>query len=148
MTTMLILAALATTLGGSPARPAAAQQGGEGGRACLSAAETRENVSSHHLREPMAGGAKLVLTITDEAGQQVRRLELPDESGIHRVTWDLRRNPPAPPPAARAGGAGGRARQGDRVETGRYTATLGRLAGGQVTALGKPQTVLVVPLER
>lgn len=54
MTTMLILAALATTLGGSPARPAAAQQGGEGGRACLSAAETRENVSSHHLREPMA----------------------------------------------------------------------------------------------
>ncbi|MEI6243874.1 MAG: glycosyl hydrolase [Acidobacteriota bacterium] len=103
---------------------------------------------TYHLREPMAGGAKLVLTITDEAGQQVRRIELPDESGIHRVTWDLRRNPPPPPTAGRAGGAGGRGRQGERVETGRYTATLGRLVGGQVTSLGKPQTVLVVPLER
>lgn len=103
---------------------------------------------TYHLREPMTGGAKLVLTIADEAGQQVRRMELPDESGIHRVTWDLRRNPPPPPTTGRAGGAGGRERQGERVGTGRYTATLGRLAGGQVTALGKPQTVLVVPLER
>ncbi len=103
---------------------------------------------TYHLREPMAGGAKLVLTITDEAGQQVRRIELPDESGIHRVTWDLRRNPPAPAAGARAGGPGGRGRLGERVDTGRYTATLGRLVGGQVTALGQPQTVLVVPLER
>lgn len=103
---------------------------------------------TYHLREPMAAGAKLVLTIDDEAGQQVRRIDLPDESGIHRVTWDLRRNPPAPAAGARAGGPGGRGRQGERVETGRYSATLGRLVGGQVTALGQPQTVLVVPLER
>jgi len=34
------------------------------------------------------------------------------------------------------------------VETGRYTATLGRLVGESLTALGDPQTVLVVPLER
>ncbi len=52
MTTALILAALAVTFGG-PARPAAAQDG-EVRHACLSAAETRESVSAHHLREPMA----------------------------------------------------------------------------------------------
>ncbi|MDB5643858.1 MAG: uncharacterized protein JWN07_3175 [Hyphomicrobiales bacterium] len=53
MTTLLILSALAATLGGHPVRFAAAP-GSDAGRACLSAAETRENVSAHHLREPMA----------------------------------------------------------------------------------------------
>jgi hypothetical protein len=52
MTTVLILAALAATLG-NPARLAAAD-GADARRACLSAADTRENVSAHQLREPMA----------------------------------------------------------------------------------------------
>ena len=100
---------------------------------------------TYHLREPMATGAQLVLTISDESGEQVRRLELPGEDGIHRVTWNLRREPP---PGA-AGARGGRGqRQGEVVSPGRYTATLGRLTGEAVTDLGEPQTVLVVPLQR
>jgi len=106
---------------------------------------------TYHLREPLTGDAQLVLTITDAAGEQVRRLDLPGDTGMQRVTWDLRRDPP-PAPAAGArgarGGRGGRGRQGAAVETGSYTATLGRLTGTQVTPLGDPQTVLVVPLER
>jgi uncharacterized membrane protein YkoI len=52
MTTVLILAGLAATLAAPAAQPAAAQGQGQG-RACLSAAETRESVSAHQLREPM-----------------------------------------------------------------------------------------------
>jgi len=50
---------------------------------------------TYHLREPIAEGAQLVLTISDESGEQVCRLELPGEDGIHRVTWNLRLDPPA-----------------------------------------------------
>ncbi|NQW02567.1 MAG: glycosyl hydrolase [Acidobacteria bacterium] len=103
---------------------------------------------TYHVREPVTGGAQLVLTITDSAGAQVRRLALPGDAGIQRATWDLRRDPPAGAAADGRGGGGRGGGQGARVETGRYTATLGRLVGGQVTALGEPQTVLVVPLER
>ena len=109
---------------------------------------------TYHLRESIAGGAQLVLTITDDAGERVRRMELSGETGVHRISWDLRRDPPPPPPAGTRGerggrgGRGGQDEQGARVETGRYTATLGRLVGENVTDLGEPQTVLVVPLER
>lgn len=47
MTNLLTLALLATTL----ASPAAAQA--DARRTCLSAAETRESVHAHQLREPM-----------------------------------------------------------------------------------------------
>ncbi len=49
MTTMLTLAVLSATL----ASPVAAQAA-DARRACLSASETRESVSAHQLREPMA----------------------------------------------------------------------------------------------
>jgi hypothetical protein len=63
------------------------------------------------------------------------------------------------PPAGRggaggAGGGGGRGgfggrggRSGPLVRPGTYTVTLGKLAAGTFTAVGKPQTVEVVPLE-
>jgi hypothetical protein len=105
---------------------------------------------TYHLREPLPPGAELVLTIRDGGGDQVRRLPLPSSTGVRRATWDLRRDPP-PAPAGRAGrggGRGGRGRQGEMVPAGRYTATLERWEGGQATALGSPQDVLIVPLER
>ncbi len=91
---------------------------------------------TYHLREAVEAGSRLVLTMTNEQGELVRRLDLPPQAGIHRVTWDLRRN------------SGAENRQGARMGPGRYTATLGRLTGTQVTTLGTPQTVLVVPLQR
>lgn len=84
----------------------------------------------------VAAGSRLVLTVTNEQGERVRRLDLPPQIGIHRVTWDLRRD------------SGTENRPGVRVGPGRYTATLGRLTGTQVTTLGIPQTVLVVPPQR
>jgi len=100
---------------------------------------------TYWLRDPMAAG-ELVLTISNDDGQ-VRRIELPGEPGVHRVTWDLRRDPP---PATGGGGGnrGGRGRQGERVTTGHYAAVLGRMQNGTVTPMGEPQSVLVVPLER
>ncbi len=51
-------------------------------------------------------------------------------------------------PAARGGGGGfgGRGAAVPMVPSGRYTGTLGRLSGDQVTPLGKPQSFQVVPL--
>jgi hypothetical protein len=108
---------------------------------------------TYHLRDALPAGSQLVVTITDGDGEQVRRMILPNEPGVHRATWNLRRDPP-PPPAGGGrrgggrGGRGGRGSQGAQVDTGRYTATLGRMQGDAVAPLGAPQTVLVVPLQR
>ncbi|MGD8818382.1 MAG: glycosyl hydrolase, partial [Acidobacteriota bacterium] len=104
-------------------------------------------IFTYWLREPMAAGEQLVLTISDDDGQ-VRRIELPGEPGVHRVAWDLRRDPPPPTGGGRGGGRGGRGRQGERVTAGRYAAVLGRLQDDNVTPLSESQSVLVVPLQR
>ncbi len=102
---------------------------------------------TYHLRDLLPRGSQLVLTITDTAGERVRRITLPNKSGVQRVTWNLRRDP-----ASRRRGAGqsGRSRPGRRgrrgpsVEIGNYTARLGRLAGDAVSPLGEPRSILVV----
>jgi hypothetical protein len=112
------------------------------------------------------GDVKLVLTITDDSGRPVRRLDVAKTTGIQRVTWNLRGEPPAAEgrgggrgaegPGGGAGeqpggqGFGGRGGppQGPLVAPGRYRATLGRQSGDTVTALGQQQTFLVVPLGR
>ncbi len=72
------------------------------------------------------------LKVTDLAGEVLRTLEAPAQAGLHRVEWDLRRDPPAgaaagaPPGAARAARAGGgRFRRGGRpVPSGTYVVAL------------------------
>jgi photosystem II stability/assembly factor-like uncharacterized protein len=121
-------------------------------------------VFTYHVGKAPAGEARLVLTISDDTGRQVRRLEVPKDAGLHRVAWNLRADPP--PQAAggrggRAAGAGdeeqeppafgrgrGAAQQGPVVAPGAYRAQLGRLAGDQVTPIGEPQRFYVVPLPR
>jgi hypothetical protein len=66
-------------------------------------------------------------------------------------------NEETPPPPAGAGGRGGaggggggrggRGARGPLVRPGAYTVTLGKLAGGAFTPVGKPQMVEVIPLE-
>jgi photosystem II stability/assembly factor-like uncharacterized protein len=115
-------------------------------------------VFTYSIGEAIAGDAKLVMTIADEAGKQVRRLDIPKEPGLHRVAWNLRTDPP---PASAEGGRGGRGGgaapqgfgrggppQGPPVAAGRYRATIGRLEGDKVTPIGEGQTFLVVPLTR
>jgi photosystem II stability/assembly factor-like uncharacterized protein len=123
-------------------------------------------VFTFNLKQNVPDNAKLVMTISDEAGKQVRRFDVPKGSGLRRTAWNLRAD--APPPArgrageaGRAGGAGeagppggaefGRGRgaqQGPLVAPGRYHAQLGKQVGNDVTPLGNAQTFTVVPLER
>ena len=101
----------------------------------------------------MPASDKLVLTIADEQGKQVRRLDLDKTEGLRRVAWNLRGDPP-PPSAAnqgrggRGGFGGGRGgNQGAVVEPGRYRATIGRLTGDKVTPIGESQSFNVLPLD-
>ncbi len=121
------------------------------------------------------GDARIVLSMADSAGRQVRQIDAAAKAGLHRTAWDLREPPPPaptgqqgwagsggrgaatedpppgeerPPAAARGGrGPGGRARQGPLVKPGTYTVTLGKLVDGMVIPIAKPQTVEVIPLE-
>jgi photosystem II stability/assembly factor-like uncharacterized protein len=128
-------------------------------------------VFTYTVGKPPEGDARLVLTITDDGGRQIRRLDLSKSAGINRITWNLRGEPPAG--AGRGGRGGGRGGAGGAgadpaggagdeqptfgrggppaaplVAPGRYRATLGRLHGDTVTPIGQPQTFVVMPLTR
>jgi photosystem II stability/assembly factor-like uncharacterized protein len=130
-------------------------------------------VFTYHVGQAPAGDAKLVLSVADDAGRPIRRLDLQRTAGVYRVAWNLRGEAPAggrgggrgsvvaqseensvreeeeeqdePPPAF--GGRGGPP-QGPVVAPGRYKATLGKLVGDVVTPIGEPQWFQVVPLPR
>ncbi len=90
----------------------------------------------------------VVLTVTAEGGEVVRRLTGPASPGFHRVAWDLRYPPPYPtelepwkpeepwdePPI------------GPLAPPGRYSVHLSKLVGGDVVPLGEPQPFVTVPL--
>jgi photosystem II stability/assembly factor-like uncharacterized protein len=118
-------------------------------------------VFTYSIGQPIAGSAKLVMTITDNDGRQVRRLEVPEEPGLHRIAWNLREDPPPQNEEAgrggrggggggggQGGGRGGQQQQGPPVAPGRYRATLGTLEGDKVTAIGDAQSFMVVALPR
>ncbi|HEX6315614.1 MAG TPA: hypothetical protein VFZ73_12180, partial [Gemmatimonadaceae bacterium] len=62
-------------------------------------------VFTYHVKEAWPADQKLVLTIENQAGQQVRRCELDKTPGLRRVAWGLVPDAPATP--GRGGGAGG-----------------------------------------
>ena len=125
-------------------------------------------VFTYHVRESLPSDQKLVLTITDDQGRPVRRLDLDGAAGLRRVAWNLRADPPAQTDQGRGaegrgaegrgaegrgagrgdqqfgrgGGRGGP--QGPLVEPGRYRAVLGKMSGDIVTPLGQPQTFAVI----
>ena len=127
---------------------------------------------TYYLREPLTGDAKPVLTVTDSAGKEVRRIDASNQAGLHRTPWDLREagqqaqggrggrggQPPAgdnaaPPteeqPAQQQAARGGRGgRGGPMVKPGTYTVQLGKLVNGTVTPMGEARKVDVIPLER
>jgi photosystem II stability/assembly factor-like uncharacterized protein len=104
-----------------------------------------------------AADGKMAIQIADDQGQQVRRIELTGDAltpGVHRVAWDLRREPPAGAQGGRGGqgggggGFGGRGNAGPPVPQARYTATIGTLNGDTFTAAGKPVSFVVQALPR
>lgn len=111
-------------------------------------------VLTYNLKDALPNDAKLVITIADDGGHHVRRLELDKQTGLHRVAWNLRSDPPPPGSTAGqgrgsgAGGSGGRGGppQGPLVAPGRYRATLGKLVGDSVTAIGPSQSFTVIPI--
>ena len=113
------------------------------------------------------GDAKLVMTIADDTGKQVRRFDVPKTAGLNRATWNLRAD--APPAEGRGGGRGGDPGdpagggeqqqagqgggrggppQGPLVSPGRYRATLARQSGETVTPIGAAQSFQVVALPK
>src|SRR5262249_43520565 len=105
------------------------------------------------VRQPLPADGKLVVTITDDSGRQVRRMEIDKQPGLRRVAWNLRGDPPpasSNPQQGRGfgGGFGGRGGppQGPLVASGRYRATLGKLVGDTVTPIGSPQPFTVVQI--
>jgi photosystem II stability/assembly factor-like uncharacterized protein len=124
-------------------------------------------VFTYSVGKDLPADAKLVLTIADESGRQVRRMELDKGVGLRRVAWNLRPDvtagQAAPPAGGRGGGTGagqaagggaaagggfGRGGAAPMAAPGRYTAVLGRMTGDQVTALGAPQAFRVVAVEQ
>ena len=100
-----------------------------------------------------AGGDKLVMRISDAEGQRVRQIDLGAEDvtpGLHRLAWDLRRDPPAGAAQGGRGGGGGGGRGGGSplVPAARYTAAIGTVSGDSFTAIGQPISFAVVPLPR
>ncbi|MDQ6717440.1 MAG: glycosyl hydrolase, partial [Gemmatimonadota bacterium] len=89
---------------------------------------------TYFVRDTMAKGGDLSLSIFDSAGRKVRDLTASKNRGMHRVTWDLRG--PAPYTVRPAPGAApGRTREipGAFVLPGHYTARLTLKGPGGVT---------------
>ncbi|MCP5070770.1 MAG: glycosyl hydrolase [bacterium] len=90
----------------------------------------------------------ILLTVTNEEGVVVRRIEGPVEAGFHRVAWDLR-HPPTDAltreePDEEAEHDDGPT--GFLAHPGRYTVSIAKRIDGRITDLGKSQTFDVVPL--
>ncbi len=91
----------------------------------------------------------VVLIVTDDTGETVRRVTASRDQGIHRAAWDLRypsseptrieepaeRDPWEQPPT------------GPLALPGTYTVTLAQETDGVVTPLAEPESFEVVPLE-
>ncbi|HEX2831535.1 MAG TPA: glycosyl hydrolase [Thermoanaerobaculia bacterium] len=89
----------------------------------------------------------VVLIVSDDEGNVIRRVSAPVSAGFHRIAWDLRYPPPSPieltapeadpfsPPPA-----------GPLVVPGKYSARLVKRIDGVETPLADAQTFNVVPL--
>ncbi|MCH9650476.1 MAG: glycosyl hydrolase [Deltaproteobacteria bacterium] len=90
----------------------------------------------------------IVLTVKDDQGTVVRRLTGPVSAGFHRVAWDLRL--PAPDPVSLETLDRSNPFQsfpiGPLALPGTYSVSLAKQVGGEITALGEPQTFEATPL--
>ena len=94
---------------------------------------------------PAATGS-YAISIADDQGHQVDRIDVPAQPGVHRIAWNLRMQAPGGGGGRGAGGGGRGGGAGAAVAPGRYTATRVHPNGDANTAIGKPQVFLVVPL--
>ncbi len=86
----------------------------------------------------------IVLTVRNEAGDVVRRIEGPVEAGFHRVAWDLH-YPRSAPWTAEMEGDEYIDIPGPMAPPGSYRVSMAKRVNGELTALGEPQAFEVVP---
>ena len=92
--------------------------------------------------------AAIVFTITNAAGDVVRRFTGPHKKGLHRVAWDLRYEAPNPVQLKKdASSLFGSPPVGPLVLPGEYSVTISKRINGVMTALAEPQSFTVKPLE-
>jgi hypothetical protein len=90
---------------------------------------------------------EIVLTVSDETGQVVRRITGPTGKGLHRVSWDLRY--PAVDPTQLESAARESWEfppQGPLVVPGTFTTTLSKNVDGVLTPIAPPQRFVVESL--
>jgi photosystem II stability/assembly factor-like uncharacterized protein len=92
----------------------------------------------------------ILLTVTDEQGNVVRRLTGPVKAGFHRVSWDLRFPPSTPTDLSEPGdplaNLFSEPDRGPLAVPGTYRVAIARRVDGVVTPLGEPQSFTVLPL--
>jgi photosystem II stability/assembly factor-like uncharacterized protein len=107
---------------------------------------TWDELRAEDREEPPA----VVLTVTDEAGNVVRRVTGPTGAGFHRVAWDLR-YPPADPPSAEPFVQSDEdlfssPPIGPMAAPGAYRVSVATRVDGRLTPVGEPQVFQAVPL--
>jgi photosystem II stability/assembly factor-like uncharacterized protein len=90
----------------------------------------------------------LLFTVTNSAGEVVRRLSAPPEPGIHRIAWDLRYPSSSAwqPEGDQPSGGGRDGGGGYLAAPGTHTVSLAKRVDGVVTDLGHSMTFEVVPM--
>jgi photosystem II stability/assembly factor-like uncharacterized protein len=89
--------------------------------------------------------AAIVMTVTDDEGNVVRRLEGPIKAGFHRLAWDLR-YPLSSPWTAEASGEQYIMIPGPLVVPGSYHVSLAKRVNGQLSVLSEPQSFEVIQM--
>jgi photosystem II stability/assembly factor-like uncharacterized protein len=89
----------------------------------------------------------VILTIRDEDGNVVRRINGSTSSGIHRTAWDFH-YPGYTPPRSFGGGFFSRGSSGPLAPPGTYTVSIEQRVDGVTTQLVAPTAFQVVPLRQ
>lgn len=90
---------------------------------------------------------RMIMTIHDDAGEVVRRMEVPRSKGLHRVAWDLRYPTYSPTSlTARRQSPWGPPDAGPLALPGAYTATLTKVVQGEAEEIAESVEFEVVPL--
>jgi len=90
---------------------------------------------------------QILLTISNSAGEVVRKINAPVTSGFHRVAWDLRYPAPEAIFLKKQTNEPDEPR-GFMVAPGEYTANLSKVVNGEVSPLSEPVSFSVKPLRK
>jgi hypothetical protein len=96
-------------------------------------------------QEEIEDSPAIVLTISDEDGNLVRRIEGPVRPGFHRVSWDLR-YPLSSPWTPEGKGQEYIRVGGPLAAPGRYSVSMAKRVNGQLTDIAPAQPFEVVPM--